>query len=206
MQIKVYVVGPSIGYARWINNCRIVSKLSEADIVFYTGGSDVDPSIYNCEKHPFVWSDLERDRYELEIWSKISPNQLVWGTCRGFQLINVLYGGILVQNCENHWCSGEHTITNGVNIFRTTSLHHQMIYPWDLPKEDYEILYWSDPSRSSIYEGDKVNISKIKVEPEVAIWHRSGLPTCLGVQGHPEMMNKYSDFVVMLNNLIKNYL
>lgn len=206
MQIKVYVVGNNLGYARWIENSQLVSKISDANVVFFTGGSDVDPTTYHCKKHPSVWSNPQRDKEELEAWAQVSDNQLVWGTCRGFQLINVLYGGILIQNCENHWCNGVHTITNGRNTVKTTSLHHQMIYPWNLPTEDYEILYWSAPNLSSIYEGDKINISKIKIEPEIAVWHRSGLPTCLGCQGHPEMMSRHSDLVIMLNKLIKKYL
>lgn len=202
---KVFVVGPQTGYARWIDELELVNKISDADIIFFTGGSDIDPATYNCKKHPSVWCSPHRDREELAVWSQVSPNQLVWGTCRGFQLINCLYGGILVQDCDNHWCDG-HSITNGIDSYETTSLHHQMIYPWELDQSDYDILYWSTKKRSNKYEGDKIDPCKILLEPEVAVWHRRGMPICLGAQGHPEMMSIDSPFVRMLNNLLNKYL
>lgn len=204
--IKVYVVGPQTGYARWIQDAKLVNDISKADLVFFTGGADVDPSVYHCKRHESVWSSPQRDIEELNAWKQISKDQLVFGTCRGYQLINCLYGGILIQDVDNHWCCGTHSITNGEQSYQVTSLHHQMIYPFDLDPEDYDILYWSTKRRSKRYEGDKIDVNKIKCEPEMGVFHRKGLPTCIGVQGHPEMMDDESEFVLMLNEFIKNYL
>lgn len=207
MEIKVYVVGYQKGYARWIDNCVLVDDIHKADVVFFTGGADVDPSTYHCKAHHSVWSSLARDREELAAWREMSPNQVAWGTCRGFQLLNCLFGGILVQDCDNHWCGGTHNITNKEgDIVATTSLHHQMIYPYTIDPSNYEILYWADQNRCTYYEGDKIDPSKILIEPEVAVWHREDLPTSLGVQGHPEMMSNNSELVYILNNLLKSYL
>lgn len=110
---------------------------------------------------------------------------------------------MLVQDCDNH-AGCNHGITNGRETFTITSLHHQMIYPFNLNKRDYDILYWSTIKRCSYYHGDKINPERIIREPEIAVFHKEGLPICLGVQGHPEMMN-YGELHDMLNDLILKY-
>lgn len=202
--MKVYVVGSMWSYARWIDNCELVDNIKDAQVVFFTGGGDVTPKFYGCEQHPATWPSTHRDIEEIEAFKQVTDNQIVWGTCRGFQLIAAMYGGILVQDVTNH-AGGNHTITNGKELYTVTSLHHQMIYPWNLDQKDYEILYWSEKRRSKHYFGDKVDPTKITVEPEMAVFHREGLPLCLGVQGHPEMMSNNDPFVRKINEILLDY-
>lgn len=202
--MKVYVVGSMVNYARWIDNCELVDDIRAAQVVLFTGGGDVNPQFYGCAIHPSTWPSTFRDKEEIEAFKQIRPNQVVWGTCRGFQLMVTQFGGILVQDVTNH-AGGDHTITNGKEIYTVTSLHHQMIYPWDLNPEDYEILFWSEKRRSRHYLGDKVDPKKIVVEPEMAVFHREGMPLCLGVQGHPEMMSRSDPFVRRINKILLDY-
>lgn len=81
--MKVLVVGGDTHYVNWIKDVEITSKLDKADIVFFTGGEDVDPSIYGCKKHPRTWSNIVRDREEKRIFDNIRSDQLVIGVCRG---------------------------------------------------------------------------------------------------------------------------
>ena len=80
---KIYVVGNDIHYANFIKNHELVSDIKDANIVLFTGGEDVSPSLYGCEKHSTTWSNLDRDLYEKEIFEQVSENQLVVGICRG---------------------------------------------------------------------------------------------------------------------------
>lgn len=202
--MKVYVVGYQWGYTRWIKDCTLVDRIQDADIVFFTGGGDISPKYYGCEQHPATWPSIYRDQEEIDIFSQISKDQLVVGVCRGLQLICVMYGGLLIQDVTNH-CGSKHTITNGTEFYEVTSLHHQMIYPWNLDPKDYDILYWTKTKRSKYYEGDKIDSKKIIVEPEVVVFHRQDMPICLGIQSHPEMMLKQDPFVIKLNELLLNY-
>lgn len=113
-------------------------------------------------------------------------------------------GGLLVQNCFNHALGRTHGITDGTTIYQITSTHHQMQYPFNLDDKDYKVLYTSDERRSYDYEGDKIDESKLEHygEPEIVYYHKAGLPKCLAVQGHPEMMPD-SPVAKMINNLIK---
>ena len=81
--MKVYVVGGSIGYSRWIDNCELVNHPDKAEIILFTGGEDVDPSVYGCKKHPTTYSNINRDLQEKEVFDHIKPNQLAVGICRG---------------------------------------------------------------------------------------------------------------------------
>lgn len=202
--MKVYVVGTYLGYTRWIDNCQLVDKIEDAQVVFFTGGGDVSPKYYGCKQHPRTWPSTFRDEEEIKIFKQIRSNQVVWGTCRGFQLLCVMNGGKLIQDVTGH-AGSDHEITNGKDTYHVTSIHHQMIYPWDLNPKDYDILFWSEHRISRYYEGDQIDSNKVIVEPEMAIFHKEGLPFCFGVQGHPEMMLRSDPFVRRLNKMLLEY-
>jgi len=70
------------------------------------------------------------------------------------------------------------------------SCHHQMCYPYELPKSNYEVLSWTS-GLSKRYEADvklefpafAIDIEGNFKEPEM-IWYPK--IKALGVQGHPE--------------------
>lgn len=84
---KVYVVGTAKQYSKWLRKHELTDNLEEADIVIFTGGEDVDPSLYGCEAHPTTYSNLKRDLYEKEIFEQVKPNQLCIGICRGLRIV-----------------------------------------------------------------------------------------------------------------------
>lgn len=82
-KIKIYVVGNDTYYADWIDNHKIVPNIEDANIVLFTGGEDVDPSLYGALKLNTTFSNIKRDLEEKEIFNKIKPTQLAVGICRG---------------------------------------------------------------------------------------------------------------------------
>lgn len=213
--VKVYIVGRMTDYADWIKDHKLVDTIEEADIVMFTGGEDVDPQMYGMKKHPTTWSNIRRDLAEKEVFDSIPSDKLVIGVCRGSQFICVMNGGILVQDCYNHGISGTHEIINEAGeTYQITSTHHQMQCPYWMPKEHYKILFWSNPSLSYKYAGYCPegqmwkHWDKSWVEPEIVEYHVPGKPICIGIQGHPEMMDPevYPETINMLNNLIQSYL
>lgn len=202
--MKVYVVGGAMGYTRFLDNVEITHNIEDADIVIFTGGEDVDPSMYGCKRHITTWSNIERDKEEKKIFEQVSENQLVIGICRGSQYLCCLNGGILVQDLQGHAIGRTHPITNGKEVYEITSTHHQMQYPFDLPQEDYDILYWANHIGRN-HSGDKINPDVIieKGEPEIVLYHRPGKPKCLAIQGHPEMIPG-TPVTKMLNKLIQS--
>jgi gamma-glutamyl-gamma-aminobutyrate hydrolase PuuD len=200
---KIYVVGGWDDYASWINDHVLVDKVEDADIVLFTGGEDVDPSLYGKEKHYTTFSNLSRDLEEKEIFEKVRPDQVCLGICRGSQFLCVMNGGLLVQNCTNHAIGYTHTICNNDKIFDITSTHHQMQYPYNMSSRYYDILYFAY-HRSDKYEGDGIDPEPILKygEPEIVLYDRPNKPKCLAIQGHPEMMRKDAPIIDMLNDLL----
>ncbi|HET7567874.1 MAG TPA: gamma-glutamyl-gamma-aminobutyrate hydrolase family protein [Gaiellaceae bacterium] len=81
--------------------------LDRLDGLLLTGGEDLDPALYGAERHPATGAANEaRDRAELALLQAALERDLpVLAVCRGAQLLNVAYGGDLVQHLEE---PGEH--------------------------------------------------------------------------------------------------
>lgn len=203
---NIYVVGPGKLYAKWIKDHVLVDNIEDADIVLFTGGEDVTPSLYGCQMHPRTYSNIQRDEEEKAVFEKVRSDQLCLGICRGSQFLCVMNGGRLIQDVGNHAGIGTHPIINArrdSDRYEITSTHHQMQYPFNLERgEDYTILYYAQ-RRSPHYEGDGVDYPPC--EPEVVLYHKTGFPKCLAIQGHPEMMRAEAPVIGMLNSLIDKY-
>lgn len=143
---KVFIVGSD-----WCNITSFLlfdfektNNIKEADIVMFTGGEDINPSLYGDIPHPTTHF-TSRDIKEVEAFNNAPKTALLIGGCRGAQLLTALSGGKLFQHVTGHGGgSGGHEITTSDNRkFRITSCHHQMMNPYGLPKEDYNLLAWS---------------------------------------------------------------
>lgn len=70
------------------------------DAVLLPGGPDVDPSYYGAHRHPMTKIiDDARDSLELTLarWTYADDRPL-FGICRGHQVMNVAFGGTLIQD------------------------------------------------------------------------------------------------------------
>jgi putative glutamine amidotransferase len=74
--------------------------LDRIDGLILAGGADIDPSFYGAERHPATnGTVLARDRVELALTrAAVDRDMPVLGICRGMQLINVAFGGTLLQH------------------------------------------------------------------------------------------------------------
>ena len=88
--------------------------------------------------------------------------------------------------------SDHHVKTIYGNYYSMNSCHHQLCYPYNLPKDKYEMISWTE-GISDHYQVDKDSVElefpQIALdengefkEPEM-IWYPE--TRCLGVQGHP---------------------
>jgi putative glutamine amidotransferase len=70
------------------------------DGLILSGGADIDPMFYGAEPHPMTKNTVpERDRVELALARRAVDLEMpVLGICRGMQLINVAFGGTLIQH------------------------------------------------------------------------------------------------------------
>lgn len=126
-------------------NLSLNDDYSKFDSLIIPGGIDVDPALYNQEKDPTV---IHIDRAFDDIQLKaidyfVKNNKPILGICRGMQLLNVYFGGTLVQNIDTDIVhsipdhkDAFHEIENDVNSFMydlygerciVNSLHHQSV-------------------------------------------------------------------------------
>ncbi len=85
---------------------RVAELAPSLDALVLTGGIDVDPARYAAERHVKVKeASPERDAMELAYLEQALRRDLpVLAICRGHQLMNVGFGGTLLQHID----SGEH--------------------------------------------------------------------------------------------------
>ncbi len=204
---KIYIVGNDWNNITCFINFpfTLTDNVNEADIAIFTGGADINPEIYGDTEHPSTYFDRRRDAFELAEYNKIPAGTLKLGICRGAQLLCALSGGKLIQDVRRHAGGGGHTIqTNTGEIYNVTSVHHQMMYPWNMPKENWELLAWSEEARSDRYcmGNGPIEVPNAFVEVENAFFPKTN---SLCIQGHPEWSSDEAN-IEYTNQLILSYL
>jgi putative glutamine amidotransferase len=86
---------------------RAEDLISDLDALVLQGGSDVAPESYGDSPVRPEWAgDRVRDRYETElVRAAIALDRPVLGICRGLQMLNVIFGGSLIQDIATQ-CPG----------------------------------------------------------------------------------------------------
>lgn len=209
-----------LGYSPWGNGNSISpfdkvfaqaaslvqTPVAMCDAILLWGGTDINPGLYSAAAHPFngYGPGSERDKTE-RVWVEqaIELGIPVIGVCRGAQFICAMAGGKLIQHCTGH--GGTHDVTVIVDgqekVYQTSSSHHQMLYPFDLPADEYEILGYSTEALSKCYDGETPEEQLVPiVEPEVVLFPKI---RALAIQGHPEWMDGKDEFVLWCNQEIK---
>ena len=169
------------------------AALEGCDGLLLTGGPDVDPREYGeADRHPSVEVDSARDRYELALARQaLTHNMPVLAICRGAQVLNVAWGGTLLQDIPSA-LSG--------------ALAHQRREPLNAPAHDVIIeprtILWSILSpRLGAGHRIAVNsrhhqsirslapgfvVSAAAPDGVVEAIEKPDAPFCVGVQWHPE--------------------
>jgi putative glutamine amidotransferase len=84
--------------------------------IVFSGGSDLDPSLYGAEAHEETNGVVrERDDFELSLMQAALQRDLpVLAICRGSQVLNVALGGSLEQHVPDRVHADTHKQVNGV--------------------------------------------------------------------------------------------
>jgi carbamoylphosphate synthase small subunit len=168
--MKVYIINGSADYASLFLSLgfTITKEFNNAELLVFTGGADVAPSLYGDAQHPTTGIHPSRDVQETTLF-RIALNRKIpmVGICRGGQFLNVMSGGRMYQHVSAHTRS--HSITDvesGETVY-VSSTHHQMMMPspeavlvataalggsreWfdgpvarkDVSKQDIEVVYY----------------------------------------------------------------
>jgi gamma-glutamyl-gamma-aminobutyrate hydrolase PuuD len=90
--------------------------LDVVDGLVFSGGSDLDPELYDAEAHPETGGVIrERDEFELELMrAALARDVPMLAICRGSQVLNVALGGDLEQHVPDRVGTNAHKEVNGV--------------------------------------------------------------------------------------------
>jgi putative glutamine amidotransferase len=94
---------------------RAEAVLEPFDALLLLGGGDIDPGRYGAEPHPEIYGvDQERDALEIDLVRAAADAGLpTLGICRGAQVVNVAFGGTLLQHLPEIEGLGGHGIPGG---------------------------------------------------------------------------------------------
>jgi gamma-glutamyl-gamma-aminobutyrate hydrolase PuuD len=192
---------------------RVAALAPTLDALMLTGGIDVDPSIYGAsERHAKVRETApDRDRMELAyLESALERDIPVLAICRGHQLLNVGFGGQLLQHID----SGEHRADYrtegypsrwhslrvlddarlagalGATSLEINSRHHQAVTE-DVLGAGLRPVAWADDHERDLIEG---------MESQSHRW-------VVGVQWHPERIEEHKPaFAPLMRRLFSTFL
>lgn len=189
-----------------INGAEIihVSTMEDADIVIFSGGTDISPALYGERMGKHCQNpNSTRDAVEVEAARYcMKEGKMMIGICRGAQLLTVLSGGTLIQHADGHNIGNHDVVCSyGKDLYEVNSLHHQMMNPYYLPREEYDLIAYCCPEirrGEKLYLNGNDNPYELKVggkfieikdipyfmEPEVVIYKKTRV---FAIQFHPEM-------------------
>ena len=167
----------------------ILDLVEQLDGLVLQGGADISPRFYGAKP----WTehcdcDPIRDEYELELLRGfVEAGKPVLGICRGAQMLNVYFGGTLIQDIPSQW--------PGAILHNDTERYDRLIHEVHfMPGSRLSDIYGYEPRRiTSIHHQcvDKLGTglvlearSPIDLVPE-GIRH-PGHRFVMGVQWHPE--------------------
>lgn len=169
--------------------------VQDLDGIIISGGVDISPKSYGEEALKPEWQgDYERDQYEIELFhTALTEKKPVLGICRGHQLINVALKGTLFQDIQtqNEWaqCHRDGVVYDAleheVKIVSGTLL--------DKLYSDQALMKINTIHHQAIKAlGRELIIQAYSVPDNIieAIWLDRKDQYVLGVQWHPEWMNK----------------
>lgn len=199
--MKIFVKNGALTDMHWIDDSIQVDTPEEADLILFTGGSDVTPSFYGEERGSYTGPcDLARDREERKLFDAYVGKKVFLGICRGSQFLCVMSGGKLTQHMEH---PSYHIMYADNKNYMVNSTHHQMMYPFEV---NHVVLGFSQLSKVHLGGDDKeMNMPILDgkaVEPEV-VWFPD--TKCLCIQSHPEYKGYPEETSEWLNKLIRKY-
>ena len=189
-----------------------VNTCEAANIIIFNGGADIATELYGQVHYQSkdVIKMSTRDKEEVEVFknfaltrgkSQTKNAKLMLGICRGAQFLNVMCGGGLWQDVNNHGRDHKIRFALGTPFSDepdqiSTSTHHQMMKPHN----SAELIAYAEDIATRFNGRYKEKLTN--VDPEI-VWYNNRNALC--IQGHPEYVPD-SQFSQTCVKLINHYL
>jgi putative glutamine amidotransferase len=176
--------------------------LDVIDGLLLIGGADIDPSSYDAPRDAELESTYrDRDDFEIALFEgAVERGMPVFGICRGMQIINVAFGGTLVQHLPEVEGSNPHR--KALGTFEGTE-HTITLEPGSLTSEAAgELVHLARCHHHQAVDklGDGLVVSgRAEMDGVIEALEADDGRWILGVQWHPEadersqMMSAFAD-------------
>ena len=191
-----------------LQGIKTTDDIIAAELVVFTDGPHVNPQYYTEKLGKFTNIDKSRDDNDKKLYDLCKRYKKPFvGFGRGGELLNVLSGGRMIQFVNGH-NQGNHTAqcTHFKSSITVNSAHTQMMYPFELPSEKYELIAWSKRYLSTTYldgNNEEMDLVENFLEPEVLYFKST---KALAFQGNPAAVTASRDFKDFTISLIQNKL
>lgn len=240
--MRIFIIGSTGTHTKqyfidWIDGRHtFIKKSKNADLFLFIGNHPINPKFFNEKEHPSVILNHRQDKEFSKAFNYASKHNInMIGINSGATFLAAMSNAYIFQKVQNH-AVGHYVVTDkkgyeSKTMF-TTSNHCQMIYPYILKDNMYELLAWSN-GLSSYYWGSclgafpkKILHSKAFItvtnkavdhvigfkipetkqvfkEPEVVFFPYTN---SLCIQSNPELMDHNEEYIKFLNQIIKEKL
>lgn len=184
--LRVLVVGGGHQYLKMFFDAGFkgAKSVDDADIVCFTGGEDVNPALYGEKPIPGTFFNPARDDKEAQIYGAAIAKKLpMIGICRGAQFLNVMEGGKMWQDVNNHAVHQGHSIIDmrtGEEKFNMTSTHHQQM----IAGQSATIIATASLSTEKQGDGHSQYRDEAEQDDMEVLWYEDNKVLCF--QPHPE--------------------
>jgi putative glutamine amidotransferase len=194
-------------------NLAVDQALQDAGGLMLTGGDDVAPARYGESKHPAVVEvEPERDDFEIALVQEARRRDLpIFAICRGVQVLNVAFGGSLVQDIPSQLAGAlQHKLA--VPPHQSYALAHEVWFEKD------SLLGSLLKDRLSDADSCEVNSRHHQAVRQAAAGFRVTATApdgvieaiedpaarfCLGVQWHPENFWRTGEFRALFEGFVQ---
>lgn len=203
---KVLIVNGSFDYRNLFEQLgfETTTNIDEADLMCFTGGEDVSPSLYGDKAHEATFNSTYRDRVEQQMFDlALTAMVPMVGICRGGQFLNVMNGGRMYQDVTKHAIYGTHPIVDleSGETIEVTSTHHQMFMPHESAKV---VAVANLGGEREWYDGQVFRRDTSNTDYEVLFYEKTN---SLCFQPHPEFQGEqYQPMKNYFARLLNKYL
>lgn len=161
------------------------ASITDADIVVFTGGEDVNPALYKEEAIRASFFNPARDGRDIQVYEAAKKaGKFMAGICRGGQFLNVMNGGRMWQDVNNHTKTHDLLDVETGRKLQVTSTHHQMMRPTsDAVLVAYAQEATVKESATHVWNPTQLNGKEDQRDAEV-VWYEKTKSLCF--QPHPE--------------------
>jgi len=191
-----------------INDEKVLEEIvARIDGLILSGGGDIYSPLFGEELHPSVESyDLERDRCEMALVKQAAERQMpILGICRGSQVINVAFGGSLIQDIPSQ--VPESTVNHNQEETREVPTHSVRITPESrlhqitqaeqimVNSVHHQAVKSVAPGFKAVAWSEDGVIEAIESTEEKVLWGVQWHPEYGAVAGNPVMINTFKYLV-----------